>query len=226
MRIELRRVQRAVMPKLQPNADTLDEAGRVVIGGIIDNVLKSKRADGGPVLQKALLGFDAFQRGKQIGRAMKKAGNLAKNSRDWRDRKSAAGLGTRSLIAAGQRLVQGSSNAIDALMSDAPVTDVRGASYVIDVDEQRGVVKVRPSDQEMLAPARPPATFKASSASPKDLARWVQEMGYTGWLGISEKAARALRAVFRRHIARVIKQAREESRKSREAAARGPDATL
>lgn len=70
---------------------------------------------------------------------------------------------------------------------------VRGQSWAHEIHVRSSTVKIRAATQEL-----------------RNIAEYVQRMGYTGWFGINERARAAMRARLRKWIREEFKKARRK----------------
>lgn len=137
MQVKLRRKKKAEIPTIKLPMKTKKLVASAVEGGIIDNIISQKQADGSP---------------------------LKRNQKKTRDRKAKAGRPGLSLVDKMRRFVKGRKQSWDFKTTT------------------KGVI------------------IKAATSELRNLMRYVQENGYVGWFGISEKARAAIKAAVRKEI--------------------------
>ncbi len=139
---------------LRFDENTLSDIGRLVSGGILDNIRSQRQADGT---------------------------SLKANAPSTREAKRKMGLPALSLVFKQHRFVKGLSQ-----------------SWAAVVDLARNRVSVRPATMELA-----------------NLSRSLQQRGYTGWFGVSERARAAIIERVRRFIKKAIKEATARQRTER-----------
>jgi hypothetical protein len=131
---------------------TLQDIGKAVSGGILDNIRSQRQADGQPLQQ---------------------------NAPSTREAKRKLGLPVLALVFKQHRFVKGN-----------------GMSWFGKPDVQGNRVTVRPSSAELA-----------------NLSRSLQQRGYVGFFGVSDKARAAIRARVRKFIREAIAKATGRVRK-------------
>jgi hypothetical protein len=143
-KVELKRVVKAKLPQIKFGAAVWKQIGEIAEGGILDNIMRQRQADGRPIKE---------------------------NAPSTRERKRKEGKPQLSLIDRKKRFIKGG-----------------GGSWRFRV-LKNGVV-IRPAKAEL-----------------KRISRWVQQKGYVGWFGLSEKHVEVIRAIFRKEIRKQFKGA-------------------
>jgi len=158
MGFELERALRARLPEFQGLSKPFWQAvGKIIVTSILQNILNQKQADGSPIKRNAPSTLEAKRR---------------------------MGRGSRSLVDALHRFVQGGGKSWRVRLLRSGESRA-GTS----ITHTYGGVEVSPAPTLAV------------------LNRHVQEKGYIGWLGINKSARNAIRLELRKEVRRQFRRA-------------------